>query len=144
MLRKSIFLIWKASYAAWGSSLDTHSSSSSSHNIIMICALQVISVIGNFICPHLVAKTCHCGHFGHISCVCSAVSRLSIRLAGSALGHEHQIMQYLQHFLQHSVNLDILSEGSHEPAAATILVHRMKPRLPSDEIQALLASVQGT
>ena len=64
-------------------------------------------------------------------------------MAGSVLGHEHQIMQCLQQFLQHKVTLDILSEDSHEPAAATVLIHRMKPRLPSDEIQALLASVQG-
>ncbi|KAL0025731.1 hypothetical protein WJX77_008032 [Trebouxia sp. C0004] len=72
-----------------------------------------------------------------------AVRRLSIKMAGSVLGHEHQIMQWLQR-LQHNVNLDILSEGSHEPAAATILIRRMKPRLPSDEIQALLTSVQGS
>ncbi len=64
-------------------------------------------------------------------------------MAGSVLGHEHQIMHYLQQFVQHNVNLDILSEGSHEAAAATVLIHRMKPRLPSDEIQALLASVHG-
>lgn len=73
-----------------------------------------------------------------------AVSRLNIKTAGSVLGHEHQIMQCLQQFLHHSVTLDILPEGSHEPAAATVLIYRMKPRLPSDEIQALLASVQGS
>ncbi|DBA72794.1 TPA: hypothetical protein ACH3X2_010183 [Trebouxia sp. C0005] len=73
-----------------------------------------------------------------------AVSRLSIKMAGSVLGHEHQIMQCLQQFVQHHVMVDILSEGSNERAAAIVLIHRMKPRLPSDEIQALLASVQGS
>jgi hypothetical protein len=64
-------------------------------------------------------------------------------MAGSVLGHEHQIMQRLQQSLQRNIDLNILPEGSHEPAAATVLIRRMKPRLPSDEIQALLTSVQG-
>ncbi|DBB13845.1 TPA: hypothetical protein ACH3X3_000838 [Trebouxia sp. C0006] len=65
-------------------------------------------------------------------------------MAGSVMGHEQQIMRCLEGMLQRHVTLDILPEGSQEPAAATVLIRRMKPRLPSDEMQALLMSVQGS
>ena len=53
-------------------------------------------------------------------------------------------MQCLQQLLQRSVILNILPEDGHKTAAATVVFKRMKPRLPSDELQAVLASVQGT
>ena len=73
-----------------------------------------------------------------------AVKHLDIVVSGKVLGHEHQIMQHLQQLLQGHVTLNILPKGSQETAAATVVFKRMKPRLPSDELQALLASVQGT
>ena len=53
-------------------------------------------------------------------------------------------MQRVQQLLQRHVTLNILPKSGHETAATTVVFHRMKPRLPSDELQALLASVQGT
>ena len=53
-------------------------------------------------------------------------------------------MQRIQQLLQRHVTLNILPKGSRETAATFVVFHRMKPRLPSDELKALLALVQGT
>ena len=53
-------------------------------------------------------------------------------------------MQRIQQLLQCHIALNILPKSSQETATATVVFQRMKPRLPSDELQALLASVQGT
>ena len=108
---------------------------------IMSCKSSVWS--SSFAC--LIAPLPPCNTINHhtLITISYAVSKVSIKMAGSVMGHEQQIMRCLDGMLQRHVTLDILPEGSHEPAAATVLIRRMKPRLPSDEIQALLMSVQG-
>lgn len=77
-------------------------------------------------------------------CVAPAAQHLPIRLIGTVLGHETQIVHALQQRLKPSITVDIARAGdSLRPAAATLLFHRVKPRLPADEIHSLLASLQG-
>ena len=77
-------------------------------------------------------------------CVAPAAQHLPIRLIGTVLGHETQIVHALQQRLKPSITVDIARAGdSLRPAAATLLFHRVKPRLPADEIHSLLTSLQG-
>ena len=75
-----------------------------------------------------------------VGILCAALE-LVIRVVGSVLGHEDAILQYLQHHLQPHVKIQ--ADRTTEAAAATLLFCRVKPRLPADELQELLSSVQS-
>ncbi|KAL3148190.1 hypothetical protein ABBQ38_014223 [Trebouxia sp. C0009 RCD-2024] len=67
---------------------------------------------------------------------------VTMRLLGTVMGHEQQVLKYLQqHLLKDHVLLVNASSGDH--AAVTLQFHRMKQRLPADELAAVLAASAG-
>ena len=69
---------------------------------------------------------------------------LNVRLVGSVKGHEQKVMQSVQQHLQRSdIAFSFGAKDSHEPAPVTILFHRVKARLLTDEIQYILSTVHG-
>ena len=73
---------------------------------------------------------------------CAAECTVTMRLLGTVMGHEQQVLTYLQqHLLKDHVLLVNASSGDH--AAVTLQFHRMKQRLPADELAAVLAASAG-
>lgn len=67
---------------------------------------------------------------------------MTMRLLGAVMGHEQQVLKYLQqHLLKDHVKLVNATNGEH--AAVTLQFHRMKQRLPADELAAVLAASAG-
>lgn len=65
-----------------------------------------------------------------------------MRMLGAVMGHEQQVLKYLQqHLLKDHVKLVNATSGEH--AAVTLQFHRMKQRLPADELAAVLAASAG-
>ncbi len=64
-----------------------------------------------------------------------------MQLVGGVKGHEQKVMQSLQQYLQkNKIALSISSQPGQERLAVTVLFHRVKPRLPTDELQSLLSA----
>ena len=64
-----------------------------------------------------------------------------MQLVGGAKGHEQEVMQFLQQHLQkNKIVLSVSSQPSQERLAVTVLFHRVKPRLPTDELQSILSA----
>lgn len=77
-----------------------------------------------------------------VSCTSVADHHIPVRVVGSVLGHEQQVLQYIeQQMLSDHIRLTTTSEAS--ITALTIHFHRMKPRLPSDELAAILHASAG-
>ena len=69
--------------------------------------------------------------------------KMSLMGIGSVLKHETRVLHALQQHLQHqNIALHEL-ESEEEHGNVVLIFHRRKPRLPQDEIQAILASAQG-
>ncbi|KAL3131255.1 hypothetical protein ABBQ38_000552 [Trebouxia sp. C0009 RCD-2024] len=67
---------------------------------------------------------------------------VTMRMLGAVMGHEQQVLKYLQqHLLKDHVKLVNANSGEH--AAVTLQFHRMKQRLPADELAAVLAASAG-
>ena len=65
-----------------------------------------------------------------------------MRLFGTVMGHEQQVLKYLQqHLVKDHIMLVNATSGNH--AALTLQFHRMKQRLPADELAAVLAASAG-
>ncbi len=60
---------------------------------------------------------------------------------GGVKGHEQKAMQSVQDHLQkNKIALSVNLQPSQERLAVTVLFHRVKPRLPTDELQSLLSA----
>lgn len=67
---------------------------------------------------------------------------VTVKVLGTVMGHEQQVLQYLQqHLLTDHVTLVNATNRDH--AALTLQFHRMKSRLPADELAAVLAASAG-
>ena len=64
-----------------------------------------------------------------------------MQLVGDVKGHEQKVMQFLQQHLQNNnIALSVSLQPGQEHLAVTVLFHRVKPRLPTDELQSLLSA----
>lgn len=71
----------------------------------------------------------------------NAVQTLHVQLVGGVKGHEQKVMQSLQQHLQKSkIGLSVTLDPGQKHLALTVLFHRVKPRLPTDELQSLLSA----
>ena len=68
--------------------------------------------------------------------------QLHIQMVGSVLGHEEHVLTALQHYLHQDVNLTNLPKNRNEHNAVTIMFHRMKSRLPAEDLRAMASGVQ--
>lgn len=71
-----------------------------------------------------------------------ADQQLTVRVVGAVLGHEQQVLHQLQQELL-SEQIRLATCSGQKDAALTIHFHRMKPRLPSDELAAILHASSG-
>ena len=67
---------------------------------------------------------------------------VAVRLVGSVLGHEQRVLSHLQQQLQQS-HIRLMPTASAANAAVTIVFHRVKSRLPNDELASILAATAG-
>ncbi len=64
-----------------------------------------------------------------------------MQLVGGVKGHEQKVMQFLQQHLQtNKIALSVSTQPGQERLAVTVIFHRVKPRLPTDELQSLLSA----
>lgn len=68
--------------------------------------------------------------------------QLCVQLVGGVLGHEERVFTALQHYLHQDVNLTKLPKNHNEHKAVTLKFHRMKSRLPAEDLGAI-ASDEG-
>ena len=62
-------------------------------------------------------------------------------MVGGVKGHEQKVMQFLQQYLQkNKIALSVSLQPGQERLAVTVLLHRVKPRLPTDELQSILSA----
>lgn len=58
-------------------------------------------------------------------------------MVGGVKGHEQKVMQFLQQYLQkNKIALSVSLQPGQRRLAVTVLLHRVKPRLPTDELQS--------
>lgn len=67
---------------------------------------------------------------------------ISVSMLGAVLGHERQIMQYIQEQLL-AQHVRVTVTPTLTDAAVIIQIHRMKPRLPSNELAGVLHASAG-
>lgn len=65
-----------------------------------------------------------------------------VHLVGSVKGHEQQVLSHLQQHLKQK-HIRLMPSASAADAAITIKFHRMKTRLPTDELTSILAASPG-
>ena len=68
--------------------------------------------------------------------------QLCVQLVGGVLGHEERVFTALQHYLHQDVDLTKLPQNHNEHKAVTLKFHRMKSRLPAEDLGAI-ASNEG-
>ena len=71
-----------------------------------------------------------------------ADKEIVVHLVGSVKGHEQQVLSHLQQHLQQK-HIRLISSASAADAAFTIKFHRVKTRLPTDELTSILAASPG-
>ena len=72
-----------------------------------------------------------------------AEKSVNVSMLGAVLGHEMVILHHVQKLLE-TDHIKVNRVSSLHTAAVIIHFHRMKPRLPSDELAGILRASAGT